>query len=74
VWVIPGVIESKTCLLPMITPQSMALIALYRHYQNRCLPYAGGLLDQPNAYTEAMQLLDQQFNELKAELAKREQP
>lgn len=52
---IPGVIVSRTCLLPMITPQSRYLLRLYGHYQNRLLPYAGGLLNQPNYYIEAME-------------------
>lgn len=52
---IPGVIKSGTCLLPMITPQSRYLLRLYGHYKNRLLPYAGGLLNQPNYYIEAME-------------------
>ena len=41
----------------MITPQSRYLQRLYGHYKNRLLPYAGGLLNQPNYYLEAMELI-----------------
>ena len=50
-------IESKVCLLPMVTPQSQYLIRLYTHYKNRLLPHSGGLLEQPNFYLEAMETL-----------------
>ena len=57
-WIIKGVIESRTCLLPMITPQSRFLLELFGHYLHRVLPYRGGVLDQPNYYREAMQVID----------------
>lgn len=60
---IPGVIESATCLLPMITPQSRFLIRMHRHYRNGWLPYEGGLLEQPNYYLEAMELIDSLMKE-----------
>jgi hypothetical protein len=55
--VIRGVIESRTCLLPMITQQSRYLLRMYTHYKNRLLPHAGGLLDQPHYYIDAMEIL-----------------
>jgi hypothetical protein len=51
------VIESRTCLLPMITPQSQFLLRLHGHYKNQVLPFAGGLLEQPHYYAEAMEIL-----------------
>lgn len=39
----------------MITPQSRYLLRLYGHYKDRLLPYAGGVLNQPNYYIEAME-------------------
>lgn len=51
------VIESHTCFLPMITPQSRFLLRMYQHYKNRLLPYEGGLLSQPNYYLEAMEII-----------------
>jgi hypothetical protein len=56
-FVIVGVIESKTCFLPMVTPQSRFLVELHSHYQNRLLPYDGGLLTQPNYYRTAMEIV-----------------
>jgi len=58
VFTIPGVIESKTCLLPLVTDKSWALLGLYRHYKNKILPYGGGILEQPNYYMQAMETLD----------------
>lgn len=51
-------LESRTCLLPMITPFSDELMRLYGHYKNHVLPFSGGLYDQPAAYLEAMQVID----------------
>lgn len=51
-------LESRTCLLPMIAPQSHQLMRLYNHYKNHLLPFAGGLYDQPAIYTEAMEIID----------------
>lgn len=50
-------IESNTCFLPMVTPQSRFLLRMYQHYRNRLLPYPGGLLSQPNYYLEAMEII-----------------
>lgn len=55
---IPGVISSRTCLLPMVTPKSRECLRLYDHYKNGLLIESGGLYDQPNAYIEAMGLID----------------
>ena len=69
-WAIPGVIESDTCLLPMITRNSHSYLRLHRHYDNRILPQAGGLCDQPHLYIQAMEVLDRAFNEIEAERMK----
>ena len=53
-------LESRTCLLPMITPQSHEFMRLYGHYRNQLLPYPGGLYDQPALYAEAMEVIDAQ--------------
>lgn len=57
-WVIKDVIETRTCLLPMVTDQSWALLRLARHYRNHYLPFAGGLMEQPNLFLQAMEILD----------------
>lgn len=54
--------EFTTCPKPMITPESSWFLRLYRHYKNHLLPHAGGLLDQPNAYLEAMEVIDAAVN------------
>jgi hypothetical protein len=51
------VIESRTCLLPMITPQSRFLLRMYQHYKAGMLPYGGGILKQPHYYAEAMEII-----------------
>lgn len=71
-WVIRGVIESRTCLLPMITPASRFLLRLYGHYKSRILPGAGGLLDQAHHYVEAMEILAEHDARLQAELAEKQ--
>jgi hypothetical protein len=59
-------LESRTCLLPMITPGSRALLGLYTHYKNGLLPFSGGVLDQPGVFGEAMELIESQIVKLKA--------
>lgn len=65
-------IESATCLLPMITPQSRFLLRLFDHYKSGVLARAGGALEQPNYYLEAMEILAEREGKLKAELAERQ--
>lgn len=62
-WGIPDIIESKTCLLPMVTNASSTYIKLYGHYKNSILPFKGGLLDQPNPFIEAMSVIDERLAE-----------
>ena len=56
---IKGVIESEICFLPMITEQSNFMLRLYIHYRNKILPFEGGLLNQPNKYLSAMEIISQ---------------
>lgn len=58
-WVVDGVIASRTCLLPMVTAQSRFLLGLYRHYRAGLLAVAGGVLEQPQYYLTAMEILDE---------------
>ncbi len=64
-------LESRTCLLPMITPLSNQLLRLYGHYKNQLLPFAGGLYDQPATYIEAMEIIDVQQARVLSEQAKK---
>jgi hypothetical protein len=58
-WSIPGVLEdSRTCPKPKVTQQSVALLRLFKHYRHGLLPLNGGLMDQPAAYIEAMEIIE----------------
>lgn len=51
----------------MVTRQSQFMLRLHGHYKNKILPFAGGLLDQPQYYIEAMEVLSARSNELAEE-------
>jgi hypothetical protein len=55
----------------MITPQSEFLLRMYRHYKAGILPHAGGILEQPHYYAEAMEILTGIEARIQAELAER---
>ena len=61
-------IESRTCLLPMITPVSHVMVRLYHHYQAGHLPFAGGLLDQPKQFLESMEKLGAEYSRIRSEM------
>lgn len=66
VWVIPEIgLESRTCLLPMVDESSRQLLRLYGHYKNGLLPFAGGILDQPAVFGEAMELIELRISQQK---------
>lgn len=65
-----GVIESRVCLLPMVTPWARQMLALYDHYKNNHLAIAGGVLDQPAGYLEAMRVIDGAVNKSISDSAK----
>lgn len=67
-----GVLQSRTCLLPMITPDSNQQLRLYGHYKHRVLPFGGGLLEQPNFYIEAMEILAGREAGILTELAEKQ--
>lgn len=69
-WIIPGVIESRVCLLPMVTEFASNVISMYGHYKAGYLLTAGGMLDQPNPYIEAMEILEATMNEQQLERLK----
>ena len=41
----------------MISDESNFLLSMNKHYRNGHLLISGGLLDQPNKYLEAMELI-----------------
>ena len=46
----------------MVTARSNFLLKMYRHYKNGVLAVAGGVLDQPNAYIEAVEIIDREVS------------
>ena len=60
---ITGVGEFNTCPLLMPTAESAALLRLYPYFEKGILPFAGGLLDQPNGVVQAMDIIRARVNE-----------
>jgi len=56
-WTITGVGDLRSCPLPMISELSSFFLRMYQHYSKGVLITSGGLLDQPNKYLEAMELM-----------------
>lgn len=54
---VPGVINSKVCLKPLIMPFSHSLIGLYLHYKKGVLWTGGGISEQPAIYLQAMEII-----------------
>lgn len=56
---IPGFPEydSTTCFLPELDNESYYYYSLYLAYCDGFLPFSGGILDQPNDFIEAKELL-----------------
>lgn len=71
-WSIKGVIESNVCLLPMITRESRFLIRLHEHYKAGHMARVGGVLEQPNFYLEAMEVLSERERLIMAERAEKQ--
>ncbi len=59
-YTIPGVVDAYTCLLPMVNARSGYLLRLYSHYKNGNLLAEGGIIDQPQFYSDAMALIEEQ--------------
>lgn len=71
-WSIKNVIESNVCLLPMITPESRFLLRLHEHYKSGHMARDGGILEQPNFYLEAMEVLTERETLIRSERADRD--
>ena len=61
---IKGVIDTRTCLLPMVTDFSRELLRWRGHYHNHFLPLAGGMQDQPAAFLDALIYIDSTIAEI----------
>jgi len=51
----------------LITEETEYWIKLFKHYENGILAVAGGVLDQPSIYLEAMEIIQQRTNFIRAE-------
>jgi hypothetical protein len=51
----------------MVTPASHLWLRLHGHYRRQHLPLSGGMMEQPNKFIEAMELLSGQFNKIERE-------
>ena len=54
-----------------LTPETLWLVRLWRHYRSGFLLRAGGLADQPNRYLEAMEILSGEVDRKQAEAMRR---
>ncbi len=68
---IAGIIDSKVCFLPMISAASREWLRLHMDFKAGFLPWAGGTLEQPAAFREAMVLIESTLNQIHNEEAKR---
>lgn len=46
----------------MVADWASQLLRLYIHYKNGLLPYAGGVLDQPQAFLISMEMIESNLN------------
>jgi len=47
------------CPIKLVTNQTWFLLALYNHYKNGYLAFAGGVLDQPEWYLKRMEKIQE---------------
>ena len=48
----------RTCPRKLVTTTSWDWMRLHHFYKRGVLPFSGGLLEQPNRFLEAMEVLD----------------
>lgn len=68
---IPGLIVSRVCFLPLITPFSSEMIRLFGHYKEGRLALPGSVLQQPAGYLEAMEIIGREINRINDEKLER---
>ena len=62
-----GEITTRTCLLRMITDDSRFFMKLHVHYSSGFLAYSGNLLEQPNRYLRAIEIIGATIKRIEAE-------
>lgn len=60
---IVGIYLSNVCPKPTITALSIHFLKLHKHYKCNILPYSGGILEQPNPFMEAMEIIETYAND-----------
>ena len=55
-WRIDGRVYRR-CPLRLVSASSWLALRLFRHYERGFLPVAGGLLEQGNAFLQAMEII-----------------
>ncbi|MBY6104907.1 hypothetical protein KUW19_00225 [Ferrimonas balearica] len=61
-WRIDGVGELTVCPKGQITPRSDLYLQLFPHYRAGYLAHAGGVMDQPEPYLQAMSLIQSELS------------
>ena len=61
--------ELRVCPLPMVGADEAALLKFWPHWQANRMPEAGGLLDQPAGFVEAMDRIRRHMDAAEAEEA-----
>ena len=57
-WEFDGVGELHECPRSLLTTESTSMLRLFPHYFERgIMPFAGGLMDQPNGFVQAMEII-----------------
>lgn len=51
-------LESRVCLLSLLTDRTKEFFKLHKHYQQGHLLQPGGLYEQPNVYLRAMEIIN----------------
>jgi hypothetical protein len=55
--VIPGVIESDVCFLPMVTPETVLFFKIVKLMLQGIMPFPGGYMQQPNIIISVFDIL-----------------
>ena len=54
--------ETHQCPAQMVTGNSWALLDLYHHYSVGFLPFDGGIMSQPQVFSDAMRIIAAEIN------------
>ena len=62
-WIIRDLdIETTHCPAQMVTGDAWELLNLYQHYTAGFLPFAGGIMNQPSVFADAMRVIAAEIN------------